>query len=247
MSGTFPDFPDFKRRRCGHSCWRACCSRMHIPRDACECGVAEWSLTPASPENITLPSSGASSPLPSAHLWSCWTASSAGLDIIRFGTFAHLWGVKWYRTVSSFHTAFPSWWWGWLSPVTHLLTLQAAAAFNSLFTRHLLSLLVMGLGCREADWPQSLSWHTMIVGLSVTLLFIHIFNVMYTCECISVWNITYNFRLPVFLPAPFLCLSFPPSFFFFLIYYPELCDCFLSNSGNAVCSGPCFSHSLLLG
>jgi len=120
-----------------------------------------------------------------------------------------------YRTVSSFHTAFPSWWWGWLSPVTHLLTLQAAAAFNSLFIRHLLSLLVMGLGCREADWPQSLSWHTMIVGLSVTLLFIHIFNVMYTCECISVWNITYNFRLPVFLPAPFLCLSFPPSFFFF--------------------------------
>ena len=46
---------------------------------------------------------------------------------------------------------------------------------------------------------------------------------------------------------------FPPVFFFFffffffLIYYPELCDCFLSNSGNALCSGPCFSHSLLLG
>ena len=93
----------------------------------------------------------------------------------------------------------------------------------------------------------------MIIGLSVTLLFIHIFNVMDTCERISVWNITYNFHLPAFLPASFLCLSFPSSFFFFffffffLIYYPELCDCFLSNSGNALCSGPCFSHSLLLG
>ena len=108
MSGTFPDFPDFKHRRCGHSCWRACCSRVHIPRDACECGVAEWSLTPASPENITLPSSGASLPLPSAHLWSCWTASSAGLDIIRFGTFAHLWGVKWYTVLfPAFTLPFP--------------------------------------------------------------------------------------------------------------------------------------------
>lgn len=222
-----------------------CCLRVHIPGDACECGVAEWSLTPASPESITLLSSGASLPFLSVHLWSCWTASSPGLDIIRFGTFAHRWGVKWYRTVSSFHTAFPWWRWGWLSPVTHLLTLQAAASLNCLFIRHPLSLLVMGLGCREADRPQSLSWHMTIVGLSVTLLFIHIFNGMDTCECISVWNITYNFRLPAFLSAPFLCLSFPP--IFFLIYYPELCDCFLSNSGNAVCSGPCFSHSLLLG
>lgn len=61
----------------------------------------------------------------------------------------------------------------------------------------------------------------VIIGLSVTLLFIHIFNVMDACERIGVGNITYSFHLPVFLPAPFLCLSslpHPPKFFFFFKY-----------------------------
>ena len=65
-----------------------------------------------------------------------------------FGIFAHLWGVKWYRPVSSFHTAFPWWWWGWLSPVTHLLTFQAAASLNCLFIRH--SLFFIG----DGTWVQ---------------------------------------------------------------------------------------------
>ena len=92
-----------------------------------------------------------------------------------FGIFAHWWGVKWYRPVSSFHAAFPDG-----SEVDHpllhvcwpsrLLLLLIVCSSGTPF-----SLLVMGLGCREADRPSSLSWHMVIIGLSVTLLFIHIF------------------------------------------------------------------------
>ena len=63
-----------------------------------------------------------------------------------FGIFAHWWGVKWYRPVSSFHAAFPWWQWGWSSPVTRLLTFQAAAPLNCLFIRH--PLFFIGDGTR---------------------------------------------------------------------------------------------------
>ena len=45
-----------------------CCLRVCVPGDTCECGVAEWSLSPASPENITLLSTGASLLFPSVPL-----------------------------------------------------------------------------------------------------------------------------------------------------------------------------------
>ena len=46
----------------------SCCLRVCVPGDACDCRVAEWSLSPASPENITLPSTGANLPFPSVPL-----------------------------------------------------------------------------------------------------------------------------------------------------------------------------------